>query len=162
MRCTSTLLAAAAIGSTYAISLAGISEASSNILTKARDTLAISERAAASGGPSACPAVWTTVVAQLSATFLNATTGQCTDLARAAIRAAFHDCGTWDTTQGLTGGCDGSLITAQEAYIRPENDGLQAISDYYTTVFESFPALSFTYADLIQVGASVASKSSLT
>lgn len=39
-------------------------------------------------------------------------TGQCTDLARQAIRAAFHDCGAWNLSMGETGGCDGSLVLA--------------------------------------------------
>ena len=42
---------------------------------------------------------------------------------RAAIREAFHDCGTWNKVQGNTGGCDGSLILAPETD-RPENNGL--------------------------------------
>jgi hypothetical protein len=38
------------------------------------------------------------------------TGNQCNDLALAAIRAVFHDCGYWETTQGLTSGCDGSVV----------------------------------------------------
>ena len=45
----------------------------------------------------------------------------CTNNALAAIRAAFHDCFPED------GGCDGSLVLAQE-YKRTENDGLADIS----------------------------------
>jgi hypothetical protein len=45
----------------------------------------------------------------------------CTNNALAAIRAAFHDCFSED------GGCDGSLVLAQE-YKRTENDGLADIS----------------------------------
>ncbi|KAF2403739.1 heme peroxidase [Trichodelitschia bisporula] len=72
-----------------------------------------------------CPPAWTTVSQDLTKMFL--TNGQCNDDARAAIRAAFHDCGTWNKAQGAKGGCDGSLILAQE-YNRAENNGLQAIS----------------------------------
>jgi len=49
----------------------------------------IKDRAAAKGG-SACPAIWSTVVPQLTAIFYNATTNQCTDLARAAIRVRHY------------------------------------------------------------------------
>jgi len=114
----------------------------------------VAERAAAKGG-SSCPAIWTTVVPQLTAIFYNSTINQCTDAARAAIRAAFHDCGTWDQSQGLTGGCDGSLVLANEAGLRPENDGLQDISATYMTLWNSFNK-AFTMADLLQVGGAVA------
>jgi phage shock protein PspC (stress-responsive transcriptional regulator) len=77
----------------------------------------------------ACPAVWTHVKADLNNLFM--TGNQCNDLARAAIRAIFHDCGSWDTSQGLTGGCDGSLIlgvTPDVELARAENRGLQPIA----------------------------------
>jgi len=54
--------------------------------------------------------------------------GQCNDDARAAVRAAFHDCGTWSKAQGNSGGCDGSLILSAQENARPENRGLQVIS----------------------------------
>lgn len=41
-----------------------------------------------------------------------AATGECTALARQNIRMGFHDCGTWNLTDGDTGGCDGSIILA--------------------------------------------------
>ena len=58
-----------------------------------------------------CPAVWTQVSKDLTAIFLSG--GQCTDDARAAIRAVFHDCFP-------DGGCDGSLALPAELS-RPEN-----------------------------------------
>lgn len=76
-----------------------------------------------------CPAIWTQVKSDLNDLFM--TGNQCNDLARAAIRAVFHDCGSWDTSQGLTGGCDGSLIlgtTPDVELSRAENRGLQAIA----------------------------------
>ena len=59
--------------------------------------------------------------------FLDTETAQCNDDARAAIREAFHDCGTWNKAQGNTGGCDGSLILAPETD-QPENNGLRDTS----------------------------------
>lgn len=76
-----------------------------------------------------CPAVWTQVKAELNTLFMDGF--QCNGLARAAIRAVFHDCGSWDTTQKLTGGCDGSLVvgvTPDVELDRPENRGLQTIA----------------------------------
>jgi hypothetical protein len=69
-----------------------------------------------------CPAVWTTVSQALTKQFL--TNGQCNDLARGAIRAAFHDCASWQQSLGNTAGCDGSLFLAKEEISRIENGGL--------------------------------------
>ena len=74
-----------------------------------------------------CPAVWTAISTELTQKFL--TDGQCNPMARSAIRAVFHDCGAWNTAQGATGGCDGSLILAGETRL-PENNGLQEIAKY--------------------------------
>ena len=76
---------------------------------------------------AACPAVWTTISTDLSTLFLQSN-GQCNDDARAAVRLAFHDCATWATAQGKTGGCDGSIVLSAVENARPENDGLQPIS----------------------------------
>ncbi|TVY27414.1 Versatile peroxidase [Lachnellula hyalina] len=100
-----------------------------------------------------CPAIWTTIVSDLNTMFLGSD-GQCNDDARAAIRECFHDCGTWDKTQGSTGGCDGSLILASEAYNRAENGGLQNISTKLTALSQKYPSVSI--ADLIIVASSVA------
>jgi Peroxidase len=79
----------------------------------------------AAGG--ACPAVWTQISQDLIKLFVG-TDGQCTDDARSAVRAVFHDCGTWNTAQGNTGGCDGSVFLSAEENARIENRGLQSIS----------------------------------
>lgn len=106
---------------------------------------------------AACPAVWTSVVKDLTTMFLDTSTKQCNDAARAAIRAAFHDCGTWDKSQGATGGCDGSLILAREAYNLPENNGLQQYSTDLLALRNSRPDYAaLTVADFIQVAGSVA------
>jgi hypothetical protein len=57
---------------------------------------------------SNCPAVGTQVKAELNTLFMTGNQGN--DLARAAIRAVFHDCGSWDDTEGLTGSCDVSIV----------------------------------------------------
>jgi hypothetical protein len=84
-------------------------------------------RADAAADAGGCPAIWTQVSSDLTKLFVQSD-GQCNDLARAAVRATFHDCGTWNTAQGQTGGCDGSLFLSQEENSRPENKGLQTIS----------------------------------
>lgn len=68
------------------------------------------------GRQKQCPAVWSEISTTLTAQFL--ADGQCTDAARAAIRAAFHDC--------FPGSCDGSLILANEC-ADPKNAGLEQL-----------------------------------
>ncbi|KAL8412981.1 hypothetical protein RB596_009510 [Gaeumannomyces avenae] len=83
------------------------------------------------GGSGKCPEVWGAVKAELNQKFMTGT--ECNGLARAAIRAIFHDCGSWDQSQGLVGGCDGSLVTGVTPDVeldRPENRGLQTIAAY--------------------------------
>jgi hypothetical protein len=103
-----------------------------------------------------CPAVWNQVATELSTTFLNTTDQLCNDDARAAIRAAFHDCGSWNTS--VAGGCDGSLILAPEELTRDENNGLQDIGAKLLALTQKYQAIdsSVTAADMIQFAASVA------
>lgn len=91
-----------------------------------------------------CPKVWKEIGKQLKKQFL--ANGECTDAARAAIRAAFHDCFPGN-------GCDGSLFLAQE-YLRPiENGGLE-------TIAQNLGALAaekgVSVADIIQYAAAYA------
>lgn len=76
--------------------------------------------------------IWWQISNELTTIFLNSTTGLCTDNARAAVRAGFHDAGAYSVTlaaQGQDyGGADGSLFLFDEAILRPENDGLQEIT----------------------------------
>lgn len=50
--------------------------------------LALTAIAEAAGG---CPAIWSTIASDLSGSFIGS--NGCTDLARGAIRFAFHDSG---------------------------------------------------------------------
>lgn len=72
---------------------------------------------------ASCPAVWSTISSNLTDLFL--TSGQCNNLARQAIRAAFHDC--------FNNGCDGSLILAGE-FSRPEDAGMADICSELTKI----------------------------
>lgn len=91
-------------------------------------------RAADAGG--ACPAVWTQISKALTAMFVQAD-GQCNSDARSAVRAVFHDCGTWSQASGQTGGCDGSLFLSAEENARIENRGLQVIAGKLTSLAKS-------------------------
>jgi hypothetical protein len=88
---------------------------------------------------TACPAVWSEISDTLTQQFL--ADGQCTDAARAAIRAAFHDC--------FNGACDGSLILADECS-RRENTGLARLCENLGDLAEE---KDVGVADLIQFAA---------
>lgn len=102
-----------------------------------------------------CPSIWTTVVKDLHSSFLS--NGQCNDLARQAVRAAFHDCGTYTPDLGTSAGCDGSLVLADE-YENSENKGLQQIGDHYKDLLTKYKVGA---ADLIQMGACTSTHFSL-
>ncbi|KAL3417989.1 ligninase lg6 precursor [Phlyctema vagabunda] len=155
MRYIRFLLAASALREVKGFSVTevrnAISEYSFRSLNTLRPALPLEEKKDA-----LCPAVWTTIVSELTALFIDKSVSpsQCNGNARAAIREAFHDCGTWDRSQGSTGGCDGSVILAREAYTRPINNGLQDISDKLLALQKRYPSVSV--ADIIQVASSVA------
>lgn len=79
-----TLLATASTAQAFVLS--DITSNGKRTLAKMADTL---HDAASSLMPRTCPAVWSEISTTLTAQFL--ANGQCTDAARAAIRAAFHD-----------------------------------------------------------------------
>ncbi|EOD53169.1 putative ligninase h2 protein [Neofusicoccum parvum UCRNP2] len=103
----------------------------------------------------ACPAIWTTVSADLTKDFL--LNGECTDLARAAIRYAFHDAGTFSTklptVAPASGGADGSLLLAPEID-RAENGGLQDYHSYIGGKYAQYKGRGVGAADLIQFAGS--------
>jgi hypothetical protein len=84
-------------------------------------------------------AVWRNISTTLTAQFL--ADGECTDAARAAIRAAFHDC--------FNGACDGSLILANECS-NSENIGLSRLCGNLANVATQ---ANVGVADLIQFAA---------
>lgn len=83
MRCTRILTVAAGIASATAFGVTGASVVDLN--ARSLDSLkgGLEERKSA-----ACPAVWTKVVADLKTMFLDNSTAQCNDDARAAIRVS--------------------------------------------------------------------------
>lgn len=81
-------------------------------------------------------------------------TMNCNDAARAAIRLAFHDAGTWSSTlasQGKDyGGADGSIVLAPSEIIRTDNNGLAAIAKQMLAWQKQY---GVGMADLIQFAA---------
>lgn len=103
------------------------------------------------GRPS-CPAVWSTVSSDLTAAFVS--DGQCTDMARAAIRYAFHDAGTFSlklpTVPPASGGADGSLLLNAAEIGRADNGGLQSYHSFIRGIFDQYKSEGVGAADLIQ------------
>jgi L-ascorbate peroxidase len=69
----------------------------------------------------------------------------CNDYARAALRAVFHDAGTWDRFK-QTGGLDGSLLYELD---RVENFGTELAINNYLPLMKIF---KLSLADLIAFG----------
>jgi hypothetical protein len=120
-----TVLAAASIA--QALQLSDITSVASNVKRSVNGFIARQQ---------SCPAVWSEISTTLTGQYL--ADGQCTDAARAAIRAAFHDC--------FNGACDGSLILADECS-NTENNGLQT---FCSNIGDLAKNKSVGVADLIQ------------
>ena len=106
-----------------------------------------------------CPTAWTAVVADLAPLFRDSD-GNCTDMARAAIRFGFHDASTYSNQTTpyypASGGADGSLLLSSEEIGRTANLGL---GDYHVNLTQKYNqyrancSTSVGAADLIQVAA---------
>ncbi|KAH0269574.1 heme peroxidase, partial [Aureobasidium melanogenum] len=116
--------------------------------------LALTTLAEASGG---CPAIWSTIASDLSKSFIGF--NGCTDLARGAIRFAFHDSGSYSSKTPAyapaTGGADGSLLLSSVEISREENAGLQQYYAFLRGKYDQYQS-QVGAADLIQFAASVA------
>jgi len=99
-----------------------------------------------------CP--WYAIADDLTEIFVDPTTKECTDDARAAVRLGFHDAASWSKRLSAdgkdNGGADGSFILFREDE-RPENNGLQSFVTKLLAVREKHPGVSA--ADLIQFAA---------
>jgi hypothetical protein len=85
------LLLVSALGAD-AFSTSDAASSFTSLLTSSLNNAIPNTLIARKGGSGGCPAIWTTISSDLTASFLGSD-GQCTDLARAAIRYAFHDAG---------------------------------------------------------------------
>ena len=99
-----------------------------------------------------CPDVWRTISKDLTTSFVSG--GECTDLARGAIRYAFHDAGTFSRKLPIvppaSGGADGSLLLNGEEISRPEHRGLEEFHGFITGKYTQYKSQGVGAADLIQ------------
>ncbi|KAK7509751.1 heme peroxidase [Phyllosticta citriasiana] len=148
------ILLASACGST-AFSLPSIK---GTTLSRRQDVNSSSDSSYGSGDSSddgsssgGCPAIWTTISSDLTSQFLS--NGQCNDLARGAIRFAFHDAGEYSQNTPwyapAAGGADGSLLLAAGEIDRRENAGLRPFYDWMTGFYPKYSD-QVSAADLIQ------------
>ncbi|KAF3042552.1 hypothetical protein E8E11_006064 [Didymella keratinophila] len=112
---------------------------------------------AGSLGSTACKAdlccVWKWISYEMTAKF-NGTSGRCNKFARQAVRLGFHDAGVWSNTSSY-GGADGSILLSDEIS-RADNNGLSAIAAQMQTWYKKYSPYGVGMADLIQMGATVA------
>jgi hypothetical protein len=110
-------------------------------------------------GTSACKAdtccIWQYVANDMVLVFRGAS-GRCTGLARGAVRLGFHDAAGWSKNTGKGGGADGSIILAPAEMTRGENNGLQEIVAQMNRWYARYKDYGVGMADLIQMGANVA------
>ncbi|KAK4184699.1 putative lip/Mn/Versatile peroxidase [Podospora australis] len=99
--------------------------------------------------------VWSYIAKDMESHFREQT-GQCSDAARGAIRLGFHDAGTWSKYTGQHGGADGSIVHAPEEVTRRANYGLEEIIQQYKVWYDRWSGFGVSMADLIQMGANVA------
>ncbi|KAL5411752.1 hypothetical protein PMIN06_010818 [Paraphaeosphaeria minitans] len=97
--------------------------------------------------------VWKWISYDMTAKF-NGTSGRCNKFARGAVRLGFHDAGVWSNTSSY-GGADGSILLTDELN-RSDNNGLAAVADQMKTWYAKYNKYGVTMADLIQMGANVA------
>ncbi|KAL5428728.1 hypothetical protein PMIN04_000598 [Paraphaeosphaeria minitans] len=97
--------------------------------------------------------VWKWISYDMTAKF-NGTSGRCNEFARGAVRLGFHDAGVWSNTSSY-GGADGSILLTDELN-RSDNNGLAAVADQMKTWYAKYNKYGVTMADLIQMGANVA------
>jgi len=89
--------------------------------------------------------------------FKDPTTGECTALARAALRMGFHDAGSWDVSMGYGGGgADGSVLLNPAEMGRPDNKGIVVIGNMTVDWYNQLRPYGATMADLIQLAAMTA------
>jgi hypothetical protein len=81
--------------------------------------------------------------------------GRCNNLARASIRMAFHDAGTWSKSTGKGGGADGSIILAGECETRKSNKGVMDACAQMRVWYEKWKGYGVTMADMVQMSATV-------
>ncbi len=99
--------------------------------------------------------IWSYIAKDMHAAF-RGNTGRCNNLARGAVRIGFHDAAGWSKFTGPLGGADGSIILAPEEMKRIENHGLEPIVAQMTKWHTAYEKYGVSMADLIQMGATVA------
>ncbi|KAF7187956.1 Versatile peroxidase VPL1 [Pseudocercospora fuligena] len=110
--------------------------------------------------PSSCPQIWSTVAEDLRRSFSG-----CNDLARSAIRFAFHDAAGYSIKNPVlapaSGGADGSLLLNDEEISRGDNAPMkQNYRDLFLLPkYNAYKSRGVSAADLVQFAGSMGVKS---
>lgn len=102
-----------------------------------------------------CPLIWQTIGKDLQTSFSG-----CNQVARYAIRFAFHDAGAFSTVtpfyEPAAGGADGSLLLNAEELARSANDPLSGYGNFLLGKYSLYGASNVSAADLVQFAGSLA------
>ncbi|KAK3073123.1 fungal class II heme-containing peroxidase [Teratosphaeriaceae sp. CCFEE 6253] len=113
---------------------------------------------ASASNSSACPAIWSTVAADLKASFSG-----CNNQARSAIRFAFHDAAGYSSKTPVyapaSGGADGSLLLSAEEISRPIENPLQIFKPWLLAKYNQYQGQGVGAADLVQFAGNIAIRS---
>ena len=154
---------AATIGPTFSVATVKLDPSAATIRQTVPIATIASTPPVATAGPispitpvGSCPAIYSTLSADLTTSFLGSD-GRCTDLARAAIRFAFHDAGTFSLSLPFVapagGGADGSLLLSPDEITRSESGGLLPYYNFLKNKFATYKPKGVGAADLIQFAA---------
>ncbi|KAJ3147435.1 hypothetical protein HDU86_007985 [Geranomyces michiganensis] len=76
--------------------------------------------------------------------------GPCGAVARAAVRLAFHDAGTYNKND-KSGGPNGSILRFSDEALATQNNYLNSVIEAMQRVFSQFEAFGVTRADIVQL-----------
>lgn len=107
-----------------------------------------------------CPEVWTKIAAEFKKDFAG-----CNNLARSAIRFAFHDSGAYSSKNEpyapASGGADGSLLLNEEEISREAEQSMksQFRDPYLLPAYKKYKDQGVSAADIVQFAGSVGVRS---
>ncbi|KAI7282019.1 class II peroxidase [Hortaea werneckii] len=120
-------------------------------------SLLFSYTQAANDTLSSCPQVWSSIASDLKRNFAG-----CNNLARSAVRFAFHDSAGYSvknpTYSPASGGADGSLLLSDEEVSRSDQNPLQGFRSFLLGKYNGYKDQDVTAADFVQVAGMIGVK----
>ncbi|KAI7461830.1 class II peroxidase [Hortaea werneckii] len=120
-------------------------------------SLLFSYTQAANDTLSSCPQVWSSIASDLKRNFAG-----CNNLARSAVRFAFHDSAGYSvknpTYSPASGGADGSLLLSDEEVSRSDQNPLQGFRSFLLGKYNGYKDQDVSAADFVQVAGMIGVK----